>query len=99
MVQGNTTICILLPMCDTEHTRVELFVHVTLRIIIGLSKQDDLLHMQVFSLLNLIIQRLGEDIRPFVEAILPLLPEVWQEAEGQSLLRIQVGGSVCHTVC
>lgn len=45
---------------------------------------------QVFSLLNLLIERLGPDVRPFCDAILQLLPRVWQAAEGQSLLRIQV---------
>jgi hypothetical protein len=45
---------------------------------------------QVFSLLNLIIERLGPDVRPFCDGILQLLPRVWQAAEGQSLLRIQV---------
>ncbi|KAI8476158.1 MAG: armadillo-type protein [Monoraphidium minutum] len=44
----------------------------------------------VFSLLNLIIERLGPDVRPFCDGILQLLPRVWQAAEGQSLLRIQV---------
>jgi len=44
----------------------------------------------VFSLLNLIIERLGPEVRPFCDAILQLLPSVWRSAEGQSLLRIQV---------
>jgi hypothetical protein len=46
---------------------------------------------QVFSLLNLVIERLGPDVRPFCDAILQLLPRVWGAAEGQSLLRMQVG--------
>ena len=40
--------------------------------------------------MNLIIDRLGDSIKPFAEGLLQLLPEVWQDAEGQSLLRIQV---------
>lgn len=46
---------------------------------------------QVFGLMNLIIERLGEDITPHVQGLLPLLPQIWQEANDQSLLRIQVG--------
>ena len=40
--------------------------------------------------MNLIIGRLGDSVKPFAEGLLQLLPEVWQDAEGQSLLRIQV---------
>ena len=46
--------------------------------------------VQVFGLLNIIIERLGEDINPHVQGLLPLLPQLWQEAHDQSLLRIQV---------
>ena len=45
---------------------------------------------QVFSLLNLIVERLGPDVKPFCPVILQLMPRVWEAAEGQSLLRIQV---------
>jgi hypothetical protein len=45
----------------------------------------------VFGLVNLIIERLGqESIAPHVAGILPLLPRIWQAAADQSLLRIQV---------
>lgn len=48
---------------------------------------------QVFGLMNLIIERLGQDvIAPHVRGILPLLPRIWEAAADQSLLRIQVGG-------
>ena len=46
--------------------------------------------MQVFNLFNLIIERLADDVKPYASGILQLLPAVWQQAEGQSLLRIQV---------
>ena len=46
--------------------------------------------LQVFNLFNLIIERLGDDAKPYGPGILQLLPAVWQQAEGQSLLRIQV---------
>ena len=45
---------------------------------------------QAFGLINLLIERLGSEVRPFCDAILSLLPGVWQAAEGQGLLRIQV---------
>ncbi|WIA40697.1 hypothetical protein OEZ86_004393 [Tetradesmus obliquus] len=45
---------------------------------------------QVFGLMNLIIERLGQDvIAPHVGGILPLLPRIWEAAADQSLLRIQ----------
>lgn len=46
---------------------------------------------QAFSLMNLVIERMGESILPYVASILALLPQLWTDAEGQSLLRIQVG--------
>jgi hypothetical protein len=48
---------------------------------------------QVFGLINIVIERMGEDITPSVQGLLPLLPQIWQEAHDQSLLRIQVGGA------
>jgi hypothetical protein len=47
--------------------------------------------LQAFNLINLIIDRLGVSIRPYAPGLLQLLPAVWERAEGQSLLRIQVG--------
>ena len=46
--------------------------------------------MQAFSLFSIIIDRLQDEVRPFAGGILHLLPEVWSDAEGQSLMRIQV---------
>lgn len=48
-----------------------------------------LILLQVFNLFNLIIERLGDNVKPYGPGILQLLPTVWQQAEGQSLLRIQ----------
>jgi hypothetical protein len=56
------------------------------------------LAQQVFGLMNLVIERLGEDITPHVQGLLPLLPQIWQSAHDQSLLRIQVGGGPCRAV-
>jgi len=47
--------------------------------------------MQVFGLLNIVIERMGEDILPQSQAVLSLLPQIWHDAHDQSLLRIQVG--------
>eukprot|EP00850_Spirogloea_muscicola_P008802 SM000048S16514 [mRNA] locus=s48:162009:170563:+ [translate_table: standard] len=46
--------------------------------------------LQIFNLVSLIIERLGDKIVPCAEHIMAFLPQVWQESEGQSLLRIQV---------
>ncbi|EFJ16027.1 hypothetical protein SELMODRAFT_268640 [Selaginella moellendorffii] len=46
--------------------------------------------LQVFSLVTLIIERLGEKVVPCTEKIMIFLPQVWQNSEGQSLLKIQV---------
>eukprot|EP00850_Spirogloea_muscicola_P009002 SM000049S16773 [mRNA] locus=s49:579453:591318:+ [translate_table: standard] len=46
--------------------------------------------LQIFNLVSLIIERLGDKIVPCAEQIMAFLPQVWQESEGQSLLRIQV---------
>ncbi|CAK9199162.1 unnamed protein product [Sphagnum jensenii] len=46
--------------------------------------------LQIFHLVSLIIDRLGEKIAPYVGKILSFLPQVWQDSEGQSLLQIQV---------
>ncbi len=45
---------------------------------------------QAFSLFSIIIDRLQDEVRPFAGGILHLLPEVWSDSEGQSLMRIQV---------
>ena len=42
--------------------------------------------------MNLIIERLGDHILPYVQPLMGLLPGLWRDAEGQGLLRIQVGG-------
>ena len=44
----------------------------------------------MFNLINLIFDRLADSIKPFTGVILQILPQLWQESEGQSLLRIQV---------
>ncbi len=40
--------------------------------------------------MNLIIERMGDLIKPWVQPLAALLPGLWQAAEGQGLLRIQV---------
>ncbi|KAK9787255.1 hypothetical protein WJX73_002919 [Symbiochloris irregularis] len=46
--------------------------------------------MQVFNLINAIIDRLGDSIRPFAQGLMALLPSAWEAAEGHSLLRMQI---------
>lgn len=46
--------------------------------------------LAAFSLLDLIVDRLADGVKPYAPGLLALLPSVWQQAEGQSLLRIQV---------
>lgn len=46
--------------------------------------------LEVFNLVNLIIDRLADGVKPYAEGLLQLMPTVWQASEGQSLLRIQV---------
>lgn len=46
--------------------------------------------LQVFNLVSLAIDRLGESILPCTESLITFLPQVWRGSEGQSLLRIQV---------
>eukprot|EP00198_Chlamydomonas_reinhardtii_P012328 XP_001701665.1 predicted protein [Chlamydomonas reinhardtii] len=45
---------------------------------------------QAFGLLNLVIERCGEALRPHVGALAGALPALWEAAAGQSLLRIQI---------
>lgn len=45
--------------------------------------------LQAFNLMSVIIERLADEVKPYAEGLLALLPEVWAAAEGQSLLRIQ----------
>eukprot|EP00798_Chlamydomonas_sp_ICE-L_P013624 gene13625-19502_t len=44
----------------------------------------------VFNLMNVVIERLGESILSYAEAIIQMLPQLWSDAEGQPLVRIQV---------
>lgn len=46
--------------------------------------------LQILNLVSLIIDRLGERIVPCADKIMIFLPKVWDAADGQSLLRIQV---------
>uniref|UniRef100_A0A061R0T2 Importin-11-like isoform x1 n=1 Tax=Tetraselmis sp. GSL018 TaxID=582737 RepID=A0A061R0T2_9CHLO len=46
--------------------------------------------LKAFGLMSLIVERLGESLKPFLPSVLALLPEVWGHSEGNSLLRMQV---------
>ena len=56
----------------------------------GASEFDS--QLSAFSLLDLVVDRLADGVRPYAPGLLSLLPSVWQQAERQSLLRIQVCG-------
>lgn len=46
--------------------------------------------LKIFGLILLIIERLGESVKPYLPSILALLPRVWEQSDGNALLRIQV---------
>ncbi len=46
--------------------------------------------VEIFSLISLIIDRLGPSAAAYSPGLLSLLPSIWEGAEGQSLLRIQI---------
>lgn len=46
--------------------------------------------IDIFSLIIVIIDRLGEDVAKHAPVLLHILPTIWGRSEGQSLLRIQV---------
>ena len=48
--------------------------------------------LQIFNLINLIIERLADGVKPHCEGLLRLLPDLWQQ--GQTLLRVQVGRAI-----
>ncbi|KAG2446835.1 hypothetical protein HYH02_008395 [Chlamydomonas schloesseri] len=68
----------LLPTC------LQLLLHV-----MGGSSELDT-QKQAFGLLNMVIERCGEALRPHVGALAGALPALWEAAAGQSLLRIQI---------
>ncbi|GAX73146.1 hypothetical protein CEUSTIGMA_g599.t1 [Chlamydomonas eustigma] len=47
-------------------------------------------HTLAFNLMNLVIERMGDHIGPFVEPILRLLPDLWVQSKGRDLVRIQI---------
>ena len=46
--------------------------------------------MQIFNLLNSILDRLEKSIKPHLGSFIRMIPETWTESKSQSLLRIQV---------
>ncbi|KAG2435382.1 hypothetical protein HXX76_007454 [Chlamydomonas incerta] len=68
----------LLPAC----------LQLLLRVMGGSAELDT--QKQAFGLLNLVIERCGEALRPHVGALAGALPALWEAAAGQSLLRIQI---------
>lgn len=46
--------------------------------------------VQIFNFINVLVDRLGDEIKPLAPGLLQLIPGLWTTSEGQSLLRIQV---------
>jgi hypothetical protein len=46
--------------------------------------------LKVFGLMTLMIERLGQSIKPYMQGLLSLLPQVWHQSNDNALLRIQV---------
>ena len=55
---------------------------------------DTHVKLQIFHVLAAIIERLGADVQPFTSGFLQLLPTVWQQAEGQQMVQMQVTASL-----
>ncbi|KAK9822576.1 hypothetical protein WJX74_006339 [Apatococcus lobatus] len=46
--------------------------------------------LAIFNFINVLVDRLGDEIKPLAPGLLQLIPGLWTTSEGQSLLRIQV---------
>lgn len=47
--------------------------------------------MQVLSVLSFMVERVGEDIKPYSQSLIQYLPLLWEESAAHNLLR-------CHIV-
>ncbi|GMH34265.1 hypothetical protein BSKO_02099 [Bryopsis sp. KO-2023] len=54
------------------------------------SAEDLETQIKVFGLVNVIVERMGDEVKPLAGGLVQLLPRVWNQGEGQSLLRMQV---------
>lgn len=52
--------------------------------------------VMVFGLVSSIVERLGDLVHPHASSILSWLPQVWQNSEGQGMLRMQVLTYTCY---
>jgi len=68
------------------------FLAGTLEALLGLLRGAEEFETQVqaFHLLCVLVERLGEDVNAHAGTIMAALPGVWDDAEGQALLRVQV---------
>lgn len=75
---------------DVEQFRefVPEAVHTLIRILAQCTDYES--QLEVFSVLNLVIDHLQERTIECAPVILQMIPELWQRAEGQSLLKIQI---------
>ena len=77
------------PLAPVRQPHLEAALH---RSLPAAACQGTYCGLQIFSLINLIIERLADGVKPHCEGLLRLLPDLWQQ--GQTLLRVQVGRAV-----
>jgi hypothetical protein len=68
------------------------------RLYVEQSRRACHLQVMVFGLVSAIVERLGDLVHPHAPMILSWLPQVWQNSEGQGLLRMQVCNRVAWAV-
>ena len=68
------------------------FLHSALRNLLLVIQQayDFDSQVQAFNVLCLILERMGTRVKPFANEIVAMIPDVWQKAQDQSLLKIQI---------
>ena len=77
---------------EFDESQFKEFVPVCFQLLASILQEVSELETQIeiFSFINLIIDRLGEGAAVYAPGLLTLLPAIWAAAEGQSLLRIQI---------
>ncbi|CAD7696858.1 unnamed protein product [Ostreobium quekettii] len=77
---------------DFKEKAFEPFVSPCLELLCAALRSSEELdtHIQVFSLFNLIIERMLGDIKQLAPSLAQLLPHIWEQAQEQNLLRMQV---------
>lgn len=68
------------------------FIGPTIQLLLSLlsSASEFDTQVQAFSLISLLIERLGDRVSPYINGLVSILPSIWQGADDQSLARMQV---------